>query len=341
LQRLGAYEIVATIARGGMATVYLGRAPDGSAAALKVIKPELEAQDDFVQMFMDEAQILSQLYHPNLTVCLEHGVSEDRRFIAMELLLGRTVLDAWQASTERGSRFGFDLTAYIGARVAHGLHHAHELHDAGGQPMNLIHRDVTPSNIFLTYDGGVKLFDFGLAKARGKRHATKAGIVKGKVAYFAPEQIELLPLDRRSDVYTLGVTLWELSTMRRLFLRDTDMDTLLAIRAGMIPDPRDVVPGYPDALWTILQRALHHDRANRYATAEELARDLERFLAPRVSVPMPDQIGALLDDLFPGERARQEGWRRQTSSLRESDPPVTMPPPSMLPMALGGPESRR
>jgi serine/threonine protein kinase len=248
-KRLGAYDIVAKIGGGGMATIYLGRASEGEetehVAAIKVIKQELASQEAFIQMFLDEAHILARLDHPNVSSALEYGSTGNQHFIAMELLLGRTVKEAWDAAVARGSSFGFDLPAWICARVARGLHHAHELCDESGQPLRLIHRDVTPSNIFLTYGNEVKLFDFGLAKAKGSRHATKAGIVKGKVAYLSPEQIKLLPLDRRSDIYTLGVTLWELTTMSRLFQYDTDGEVVSAIRAGLVPDAREFVPHIP------------------------------------------------------------------------------------------------
>jgi serine/threonine-protein kinase len=345
--RLGAYDIVAKIAGGGMATIYLGRERDpgghGHVAAIKVIKQELAQQDEFVQMFMDEAKILSLLNHPNLTSALQYGVTGNQRFIAMELLLGRTVLDAWQACSARELSFGLDLSAWIGARVADGLHYAHELRDETGQLIQLIHRDVTPSNIFLTYEGEVKLFDFGLAKAKGRRHATKAGVVKGKVSYFAPEQIEMLPLDRRSDIYTLGVTLWELTTMTRLFQRETDVDAVFAIRAGLVPDPREIVDGYPDELWRIIGKALDMDRDKRYSTADDLARDLDRFVQSfggLASSRMPDRIRELLGDLFPGERERQAAWLRATSASGSRASGVTVSPPApMLPMPAVGPES--
>jgi eukaryotic-like serine/threonine-protein kinase len=348
-KRLGAYDVLAKIAAGGMATIYLGREHDPNGlqhvAAIKVIKQELAEQEEFVHMFMDEAKILSLLDHPNVSSALAHGVTDNQRFIVMDLLLGRTVLDTWRVAADRGISFDLDMAAWIGGRVAHGLHHAHELRDETGQPIHLIHRDVTPSNIFLTYGGEVKLFDFGLAKAKGRRHATKSGVVKGKVSYFSPEQIEMLPLDRRSDVYTLGVTLWELTTMTRLFHRDTDLEAVFAIRSGLVPDARQIVDGYPDELWNIVAKALRQDRDGRYATAEELAHDLDRFVeACGATGPkrMPERIGDVLDDLFPGERERQAGWLRQTAAQGRSVSGATMPPPApMLPMPNEAPESLR
>ena len=339
--RIGVYDILTKIAGGGMATIYLGRTvdPNGAdrVAAIKVIKHELAHKDEFIQMFLDEAKILSLLHHPNINGTLQYGTSQDQHFIAMDLLLGRTLLDVWDAAVDKGIVLPIGLVAWICAGVAHGLHYAHELKDEDGAPLHVIHRDANPSNGFLTYDGQVKRFDFGLAKSRGRRYVSQAGIIKGKMAYLSPEQIELLPLDRRSDVFTLGVTLWELTTMRRLFLRDTHLETVFAIRAGLVEDPREIVDGYPDALWTILKRALEPDRDARYATAQELAVALDGFVGAEEAALMPARLGRLLDDLFVGERQRQMGWLKETSAFEASDSPVTMRPPApMIPRVGDG-----
>jgi eukaryotic-like serine/threonine-protein kinase len=339
VKRLGAYEVIAQIGAGGMATVYLGRVRDDAGeervAAIKVVKQELAGQDEFVQMFLDEAHILSLLHHPNLSAALEYGTSGDRHFIAMEFLMGRTVKEVWDAAVAQGSSLGFDLPAWICARVADGLFYAHGLCDGGGNPLHLIHRDVNPGNIFLTYGNEVKLFDFGLAKAKGKRHTTRAGVIKGKVSYLSPEQIEMLPLDGRSDIYALGVALWELTTMRRLFQASTDLEVVAAIRAGRVPDARELAPNYPDRLWSIVSKALQRDRADRYATAKELADDLDRFVLERRPGAgwMQGRLAALLDDLFLGERKRQDGWLpRTTSHPAAGGLPMVQPPAPMMPL---------
>ena len=341
-KRLGEYTIVARIGDGGMATVYLGRARDEAGkervAAIKVVRKELESQEEFVQMFLDEAHILSLLHHPNLSRALGYGTAGAQHFIAMELLLGRTVKDVWDAAVAQGSSLGFDLPAWICARVAHGLHHAHELGNESGRPLNIIHRDVTPSNIFLTYGNEVKLFDFGLAKARGKRHATKAGIVKGKVSYLSPEQIEMVPIDRRADIYALGITLWEATTMRRLFQARTDLEVVNAIKAGRVPDATKLTADYPEKLWPIVVRALQRDRASRYATAKELADDLDRFvMARRPGVGwMEGRLGGLLDTLFVGERKRQDAWLKKAPTVRLADLPTLQAPAPMMPLLPSG-----
>jgi eukaryotic-like serine/threonine-protein kinase len=332
-KRLGPYDVVVKIAGGGMATVYLGRARDASGverlAAVKVMRHELRHDELLVQMFVDEARMLSRLSHPNIAATYEYGTDEEQHFIAMELLLGRTLLEVWNACKERKVALRVDHAAWIAARVADALHYAHELVDEEGHPLHVVHRDVNPSNVFLTFDGEVKLFDFGLAKSKG-RSRSRAGIVKGKLPYLSPEQIAQLPLDRRSDIYMLGTTLWEMTTMRRLFQRKEDSETLMAVRAGLVPDPRATVPTYPESLWAIVRRALARAREERYATAQELAHDLDAFVASHRGEDDRDMAllsSAILDALFPGEREKRATWLTRAHTQREELQRATMPPP--------------
>jgi serine/threonine-protein kinase len=333
--RLGPYEVGPKIGGGGMATVFLGRrvegAPDGEIVAIKVIKDELAQQSTFVHMFLDEAKILSRLSHPRIIETRHFGVTEQARFIAMELLLGRSLMDAWDVCHSRETRVPLDLAAYIALAIADALTHAHDLKGEEGKPLNLIHRDVNPTNVFLTYDGEVKLIDFGLAKAEGRVTKSAEGVVKGKVPYLSPEQVAEQPIDRRTDIYALGATIWEMTTGKRLFKRDTDLETIRAIRAQEIPDPRTIAPGlYPDALHAIVDRALQRDPAARYATAEEMAADLRAFLTKHGrKAPMPEILSSWLEELFPGEHARQKAWLAKVSGMR-AKPRYTMRPPVPL-----------
>jgi serine/threonine-protein kinase len=225
------------------------------------------------------------------------------------------------------------LGAWICARVADGLHAAHELNDSRGMSLAVIHRDVNPYNIFLTHGGEVKLIDFGLAKARERRTTTKVGIVKGKSAYFAPESVLESGIDRRVDIFALGTTLWEAGTMQRLFKRETDYASVQAILKGDVPDPRSIVTGYPDDLYAVVLCALKRDRDERYATAAAMRDDLEELVANAgpvsaagVNADMSRQLAALVTRLFPGEAETHASWRREAARtevlMTVSPPPV-------------------
>lgn len=328
-RRLGPYVVGTKIGGGGMASIFLGRAerPGGKddVVALKIIRDEFRNDERFSTMFVDEAKILARLSHPNVIRTFEFGVQDDHRFIAMELLSGRTLADVWAPLAEKGEAVTWPLAAWICARVADGLHSAHELVDETGTPLSVVHRDVNPANIFLTYAGEVKLIDFGLAKARLRTSSSVDGIVKGKIPYLSPEQAHGIPIDRRTDVYALGTTLWETTTMKRLFKRDTDVATLRAIREAHVPDVRSIVPDVPEALWRIIERATHRESAERYATTEELRRDLDALVGD--ASDMPAALSALLARVFPGQQAQHDEWLRDVR-FRESM--RTIPPPTPL-----------
>lgn len=330
-----------------MATVYLGRTgssaemtPNGRLVprlvALKVIRQEYCKHPEFVTMFLDEAKILSRLAHPNLVQVVELGSEGDRHFIAMELLVGQSLWQVWNACRARGVRLRYDLAAWIGARVAEGLHHAHEMRGPDGQPQMLVHRDVNQSNIFLTYDGRVKIIDFGLAKAKGRVYETAGGVVKGKIAYLAPEQVAGHPVDRRADVFALGTTLWEIATDRRLFRAKDDAETLQRIYAADVPDPTTLVQGFPPALWRILHRSLARDVATRFPTGLDLARELDHFSRSEGRVVEPRTLSDVMRELFSEEYSRDQEWLAEASApdrpapaqvMHPVPPPLTLPPP--------------
>ncbi len=331
---LGHYEVGARIGGGGMATVYLGRRVERNGeeklVALKVIRDELAHDDAFARMFIDEAKILARLSHPNIIRTLEYGASDTHRFIAMELLSGRTYADVWNVLAAAGEGMPVRLGAFLCARVAEALHCAHELEDEDGRPLAVVHRDVNPGNIFLTLSGEVKLIDFGLAKANSRISDSIQGIVKGKIPYLAPEQVAGSSIDRRVDVYALGATLWETATMKRLFKRDTDVATLKATIAAHVPDVREMVDGFPDELWAIIARSLARNPDERYATAKELAAALDAFVGD--SSDLPAELSLLLERLFPDDEANYEDWLTEAQSVRVPSHPMVAPP-TLVPFA--------
>jgi serine/threonine-protein kinase len=325
--RLGRYDVRAKIADGGMAAVYVARRDDGEIVAIKMIREEFSRKSDFLTMLLDEAKIVSRLRHPNIVRYLE--LSHDdagHAFIVMELLFGQSLWAVWDACRARGVRLRYDMIAWLGARVADGLHYAHELVGEDGSPADIVHRDVNATNIFVTYDGGVKVIDFGLAKATHRASKTAEGVIKGKVAYMSPEQAIGAPIDRRTDVFALGTTLWELSCDRRLFKHSDEVETLRRVHAADVPDPTRIVDGYPPALARVVRRALARDRDRRYATAAELAAELDAFVGGAVNAGV---VADVMRELFALDRARQAAWVAEASApdgpraLEPLKPPTT------------------
>jgi eukaryotic-like serine/threonine-protein kinase len=338
--RLGQWEVIAKIAGGGMSAVYLGRraepAPDiPNVVALKIVRHDVRLDERMLQMFLEEGKLIARLTHPNIVRTLEVGGDAEQDFIAMELMLGKTFAAIHDAITLREVRLNPEIAAWACARVADALHYAHELSDEMGRPLALVHRDVNPANVFASFAGEVKLFDFGLAKVTAG-DVSGSHLLAGKLSYLSPEQIMQMPIDRRSDIFSLGTTLWELLTGRRLFRRDSDLDTIRAVQLGPIPDPRTVAPEVPEALARIARTALERNREHRYPSAEYFARDLDAFVFQRSSPnDVTARLAQLVDTLFPGEQKRQAGWLKPAISSSGSrqmgavTPPGSMPPTSL------------
>ncbi len=333
---LGRYQLCGHLASGGMADVYLARllGEEGfeRVVAIKMLKRGEAAGPSSLHMFIDEARILARLSHSGIVQIYDLGKENGTVFLAMELIFGQSLADVWDECRARGVRLRGDVVAWIGARVAEALHHAHDARSLQGVVQNLIHRDVNPSNIVVTYDGHIKLIDFGLVKGDDRLSRTEFGVVKGKVAYLSPEQVRGQNIDRRSDLFQLGTTLWELSTDQRLFKRETDLETVNAIREGVVPDPTTLVREYPSLLWLVLRRALANDPAERYATAEDFARDLDGVARVQGSILQTGTLAEIMEVLFGEEREREQAWFKQ--ALGE-------PAPSSLPMLRPSGERHR
>jgi eukaryotic-like serine/threonine-protein kinase len=261
-----------------MATVFLARTLHGNGfVALKTIHRHLAERGDFVEMFMDEAQIGLKLHHPNICRVYDLDALDGTYFLAMEYLMGETLSSVFRRTARRKPsdvRRHAAIVTRIAADACSGLHMAHELRDVDGTLLNVVHRDVSPDNVFVTYAGATKVMDFGLASAARQTHRTRTGVIKGKFGYIAPELLSGSKADRRADVWSLGVVVWELLTGRRLFRRDSDAETLAAVAQAPILAPSQVRAGLPSQLDAPVMRALERERSKRYASAQELGRDL-------------------------------------------------------------------
>jgi len=313
-KQFGRYRLCFELASGGMATVFLASAqgPAGfeKLVALKRIHPHLAKERSFVQMFLDEARIASRIGHPNVCGVFDFGQANGIYYLAMEYLVGESAARLIRA-LQRDPALRHNprlptLAARVMADACEGLHAAHELKDPNGQPLQVVHRDVSPHNIFITYDGGVRIVDFGIASAANRLHETTTGMVKGKFAYMAPEQVRGLVVDRRADVWSVGVVLWELLTQRRLFRRQVETETIFAVATDPIKPPSSVRDTVPAELDAIVLRALNRDPDLRYPTAREMSKDLTRFIGSQREPTGMADVAEWMEVLFPAGLARKQ-----------------------------------
>jgi serine/threonine protein kinase len=305
--RIGRYSIVAPLGTGGMAEVLLARmtGPGGfdKPVVVKRILPHLAERDEHRAMFLDEARIVAGIDHPGVVTVFDFGESEQGLYLVMEYLHGQTLAALRRRCRERKQLLDALIAAYIVAEAADGLHAAHEYADADGVPQNVVHRDVSPQNLFLLYSGAVKVIDFGIAKATGRQTKTATNTMKGKYAYMAPEQCDGSGVDRRTDVFALGIVLFELLTGRRLFRRENELETVRAICLEPIPSPAQVMPGVPASLDAICARALARSPNDRYPTAAALRHDLQQAIAELGADRQPrEELATMLREWFEPER---------------------------------------
>jgi serine/threonine-protein kinase len=327
LPRLGRYELIARLAVGGMAEVYLARHGELSGfktlVVVKKVLPHLAENPEFISMFLDEARIASLLDHPNVVRIVEVGRAGMDYFLAMELVQGKPLGSLIRRAKDRQQPFDPRLAALIMAQTAAGLHHAHGVSDAEGHPLGLVHRDVSPKNILVSFEGGVKVIDFGIARAMGRITQTNTGGMKGTAGYMSPEQAKSEPVDRRADVFACGVVLWETLTCRRLFRKDNDLATMRALIYDPIPRPSTVAK-VPVALEQITMKALHRDPEQRYQTALELALALERYIG-QAGGASTSHLGALMRDYFASDQSDWKNLVRTAHELEETSAPLVSP----------------
>lgn len=307
LGQFAGYDVLGRLALGGMAEILLVRHTDTDGdtrfLVVKRILPHFEQDNDFVQMFLDEARIGMQLNHPNICKFHQFGADDGSHFIVMEWVNGMPLGRLIRKARKQGG-VGLPIALRIGTDIARALHYAHTADDEHGEPFNMIHRDVSPHNIMIGYEGSVKLLDFGIAKADHRAHKTQAGVVKGKFAYMAPEQCTGAQADHRLDIFALGVCVFETLTGRSLYRRKTEAATMRAVMMDPVPSLKDQLPDVPDELDQILQKALAKEAGDRFATAEELADALEKFGKSIQQFARQREVSDFIQKMFPQEFSR-------------------------------------
>ncbi|HET7504114.1 MAG TPA: serine/threonine-protein kinase, partial [Kofleriaceae bacterium] len=302
--RFGKYSLVARLATGGMAEIFLARLQGAAGfeklVCIKRILPHLARDKQFVAMFLDEARIAARISHPNVCQVFELGEIDGSYYLAMEYLEG-VPLACFRRRDYYGALPDPRLVAGIAVGACEGLHHAHQLKNSDGSEMEVVHRDVSPQNLFVTVDGVVKVLDFGIAKMQDATARTSTGRVKGTYAYMSPEQLRGERVDRRTDVFALGIVMWETLMRRHLFQRDTDFLTFQAITGDAIPNVCEARPDVPPALAAVIMRALSRDREDRFATARLLGDAIAAAIQPLT----PSAISEEIARAFPSELGEQ------------------------------------
>src|SRR5436190_4228086 len=329
VRRLGRYQIIGRLATGGMAEVYLalsGEVPGfRTLVVVKRILPHLASNSQFIRMFLDEARLAALLDHPNIVRIIEVGHDGEDYFLVMELVQGKPLSAVLRKAAREKRPPSAALTSYLISQAANGLAYAHTLTDGDGRPLGVVHRDVSPQNVLISFEGAVKMIDFGVARAFGRVAHTSPGGLKGKIDYMSPEQASAEEVDHRADVFALGVVLWEALTGRRLFRRETELATMRAIVDDPIPHPSESVE-LPPELDAIVMRALRKRKDARFGSAQEMVAALEKCaLSSACFTPM--QVSSYLKSLFAAEYLQ---WRKTATAAldleveRPQSAPTTM-----------------
>lgn len=361
MRSVGRYQPVGLLAEGGMASVYLAVQKGGAGtqrlSVVKVVRKSLSGDDQYVAMFAEEAELAMRLSHPNVIHAYEVGDHEGARYLAMEYLDGQSLLSCFRRKSRKA--MPLELHVHVLVEVLKALDYAHGLKDYNGQPLELVHRDVTPGNVFVTYEGSVKLMDFGIAKTARALNKTEAGVIKGKVTYMAPEQATMTAIGPRTDVFSVGVMLWETLAGRTLVGKQDDPNAVLFRRIERgDPRIREVASDAPEALAEICDRAMARKPEDRYASAAEMQDALEGWLRTRGTSTLQRSLGRFVAEAFAEDRAAlakriDEAMSRkdeETSSVVQLKEPVvveasvptlartvdpSMPPPARKSRPLG------
>jgi serine/threonine protein kinase len=303
----GPYRLLERVALGGMAEVFKAKRSgvEGfeKVVAVKRILPHLSDNKEFVDMFVDEAKMVAGLTHPNIVQIFDLGRIEKSYYIAMEYVQGRDLRSILRRARERGTRMPLELCALVASRVCSALEYAHRKKDDRGQPMMTVHRDISPQNILISFEGDVKLTDFGIAKAASKATVTEVGALRGKLLYMSPEQAWGKPMDRRSDLFSLGIVFYEMITDQKPFLGNSEVSILETVRECKVAPPSRLNRAIPPSLERVVMKALERDPERRYQDAAEMYRDLEAVMHETQPPPTAAALARLMEQLYePHER---------------------------------------
>lgn len=341
-ETFGKYILLEKIATGGMAEVYLGKNQGANGIAkflaIKRILPQFSENTEFIDMFKDEAKIAVNLSHSNIVSIYEFGVEKDQFFLVMDYVEGRNLRQILNKMKKSNVTFSIEQVLYIIKEVAAGLDHAHRCLDGTtGKPLNIIHRDMSPQNIMISFESEVKIVDFGIAKAETQLETTRAGTLKGKFGYMSPEQAEGQQVDLRTDIFSLGIVLWELLANDRLFVANNEINTLRKIRDCQVPSLRKINPNIPPELERIVSKSLAKDRNLRYQTAAAFHRELSRFLNRQYPDFSTHDFSVFTKTLFSNEilESRKKQIEYAKIEFRNEIPqPQSQPQPPPQPTAV-------
>jgi len=344
--RFGKYRLIDRIAVGGMAEIFLANQADGEGletpVVIKRIRPHLSKHSSFVKMFLNEARLAAQLNHPNIVQIHDLGKIGESYFIAMEYIFGRDMRSIIPKAEEVGIPFPLVYALRIASDVCAGLHYAHQKVDLYGNPLNIVHRDVTPENIFVAFDGTVKVLDFGIAKATNQVEQTRAGELKGKISYMSPEQCMGKPVDRRSDIFSVVAVLLEKNTGFKLFTGESEVVVMRSITEGKIYAPSYFKADIPEPVEAILMKALEKDRERRYQTAAEMRSAIDAFLSTYEFTPTPLHLSNFLRQIFHDElKAEQDRLVARTTSSEQIVEMEEVTPADASPVREGRSSSER
>jgi serine/threonine protein kinase len=316
---MGKFLLLSEIATGGMAEIWIAKQllEEGieKLVVIKMLRPKLKKNREFVHMFLNEARIAARLHHPNVVQMYDLGYADGNYFIAMEYIAGENLRTTTKACRNTGEKIPLGYSLAIMSQVCQGLHYAHTKTDVLGRPLNIVHCDMSPQNIVISFSGGIKLVDFGVAKATSRFEQAQKGVVKGKLAYMSPEQIRGKSMDARSDIFSAGIVLWELVTWKRLFGSFSPNEIVKLIPSGQVPSPRSVNPEVSPALEAVILQALEKDPLARFQTAREMHDALiEVIRADNVSVETSELSAFMhrvfehkLDSVRKIEKAQEDG----------------------------------